>query len=140
MANVWKLNSVKTASSTLGKYHLALSIAEKPLLESGYHIYDNVNTLIDLRNELVHYKPETIIGTGRDKKAEVAYKLEKRLANKKFALNALLPSNNFFPDRCLSHGCAKWSVLTSLDFTDEFFLRIGLSPPYEHIRSRLIVD
>src|SRR3972149_4172505 len=102
MANVWKLNSVKTASSTLGKYHLALSIAEKPLLESGYHIYDNVNTLIDLRNELVHYKPETIIGTGRDKKADVASGLDKTCAASQLGDDRFPGRDNFFPDRCLS--------------------------------------
>jgi hypothetical protein len=140
MADIWKLEVVKGASfNILHKFYLALSLSGKTLLEPGNHLYDNVRILIDLRNELVHYHPEWITGEGQDKSAKKAFNLEKRLKDK-FPLNRLLPSGNpFFPDRCLSHGCAKWTVLSSLAFTDEFFLRMNLPPPYEHVRSRLKV-
>lgn len=141
MANIWKLEVVKGASfRILDKFYLALSLAKKPLIESGNSLYDNVKILIDLRNELIHYHPEWIIGAGQDKKAKKAFTLEQRLRNR-FPPNPLLPSANpYFPDRCLSHGCAKWAALSSLAFTDEFFLRMNLSPPYEHVKSRLKVD
>lgn len=37
----------------------------------------------------------------------------------------------------MSHGCAAWSVTTSLEFADEFFDRLEMVPPYDHLRTRL---
>ncbi|MEN8906392.1 MAG: hypothetical protein ABF289_10590 [Clostridiales bacterium] len=29
-------------------------------------------------------------------------------------------SNAFYPDKCLSSGCAKWACISSIEFVDNF--------------------
>ena len=67
-------------------------------------------------------------------------KLDKMLRGK-FTLNPMtVEADTFFPDRCLSHGCASWAVYSSLKFADAFFVKMNLPIPYQHIRSRLTAD
>lgn len=53
MRNLWE-----DRASILDKYQLALVCARKPKFETGGTLYQKVNLLIKLRNELVHFKPE----------------------------------------------------------------------------------
>lgn len=45
--------------------------------------------------------------------------------------------NPFFPDRCLSHGCAVWAWNAALSFCDEFFDRVEVQPVYGSFRQLL---
>ena len=80
-----------------------------------------MDLLIDLRNMLVHFKPEW--DNDQKKHKEVEKKLKGR-----FELNPFWPKNNpiFFPFKCLSHGCANWAVGSSMRFILQFFALIGL--------------
>lgn len=94
---------------------------------------------MDLRNALTHAEPETSIhSTPAVGTAAARHKFEKRLRGK-FAESALFASggNAFFPDKCLGHGCAEWSVTTALAFAEDFCKRIGLPRPLEAYRDRL---
>jgi hypothetical protein len=138
MANMWRLGVHRSAAfSILNKFKLALVLAGKPLMDSGPP-YEQVLHLIKLRNALVHYEPEWITNISEIDSEEVTVsKFEERLMGK-FPLNPLVGEENpFFPDRCLGYGCAKWALTNSVRFADEFFSRMGLSPTYGHVRSRL---
>jgi hypothetical protein len=125
----------------ISKYQRILTIAGKPPFEEGDQAYENVRTLIEIRNHLMHYKREWIVirdpGAARNGEETTAEKFEKIL-RKKFAINPLARKNlPFFPDKCLGHGCAEWAIVNSVIFTDEFFRRLGLPVPYEGIRDEL---
>src|SRR6266699_176261 len=133
LADMWKNNVVRTFSIT-NKFQVVLAVARKNLFDSAAPTYQAVDDLIELRNALVHYKPEWIESSQGTQDQKTAHKFEKRLRGK-FPLNPLTSLGNpFYPDKCLSHGCAEWAVASSLKFIDEFFSKLGYSYPFVHIR------
>jgi hypothetical protein len=56
--------------STLRKYQLVLNLAKKQEFDRDGSPYEEVDSLIDLRNALVHYKPEWDTDQKRHKKIE----------------------------------------------------------------------
>lgn len=131
LTGFWKQNSIlfKPNFSLLEKYELVLVLARKPIMDKGKEPYQPVDDLIQVRNTMVHYRPEWSFGE--------PLSLEKRLRGK-FDLNPLAPQGSiFFPYLCLSFGCSKWAIESSLQFTDEFYKRIGVATGYEHIRQDL---
>ncbi len=139
IANMWKLEVPRTSHfNVLQKYQIALALAQKDQFDRGQQSYQDVNSMIKLRNNLVHFEPEWITcPAGDDFREEDIHKFEKQLFGK-FQLNPLTGQGNpFYPDKCLSHGCAEWAVVSSLKFTDEFFLRMKLAPLYNHVREKL---
>lgn len=142
LGDMWELEVPKTAYfSILDKYQIALTLTKKEKFNKGELPYQDVDTLVRLRNALIHYEPESIITHSEidpDKVKE--HKFEKRLRGK-FSLNPLTGSGNaFFPAKCLSHGCSKWAVKTSLELTDNFFEKLNLKPRYDHVRDKLILE
>jgi len=106
--------------SILRKYQLALTLAKKQEFGREGSPYEEVDGLIDLRNALVHYKPEW--DTDQKKHKELEDRLKSR-----FALNPFAgPNDAFFPKKCLGHGCAEWAVKSGVSFINEFFGRLGL--------------
>ena len=114
--------------SILKKYQLALEFAQQPAFIENDPPYKDVDLLIELRNELVHYKPQTLGGMH-------IHMLEGELENK-FPINALMADsgNPFFPDKCLGYGCAKWALTSSRSFADDFFNKVGVIPNYKRVR------
>lgn len=125
----------------LTKYQTILTIAGKPLFNEGDQAFDNVRDLIEIRNHLMHYRREwVVLGGSRAQNAgpETAGSRFEKSLRRKFAPNPLAFKNlPFFPDKCLGHGCAEWAVINSLIFTDEFFRRLDLPPPYEGVRGEM---
>jgi hypothetical protein len=108
-------------NSTLVKYQIALILARKPPFDKGDSKYQEATFLIRLRNALVHYKPEWDTDQREHKK------IEDRLKSR-FELNPFtIPTDAFFPKRCLGHGCAEWAVKSGKVFINEFFDRLGLA-------------
>ena len=125
MADMWKRDIPKTAHyQIIEKFQIALTLARKPLLDSSNSPFQDVQTLIIIRNDLIHFEP---VWTSVE--AEKANKRILSLQNeKKFAFNPLItaPGNPFYPDKCLSHGCAKWAVNNSIQFVEDFYFSIIL--------------
>ena len=119
----------------LSKFQLALSLAGKKPLPKGEQPYQNVSLLNSLRVRLIHFEPEWTLLGEQPQQANL-HPIEQALRGK-FALNPLMPentSNPFFPDKVLSHGCAKWAVQSSLEFNDTFCIRLGIPTRYEQYR------
>jgi hypothetical protein len=145
MSEMWKLMfpkpemrklGVPKSSKILQKFQTALTLTRKPMFDSENSHYKDIDCLIKLRNALVHYEPEWITNSS-DTEEDTIQKMEKILKGK-FQLNPLAGiGNSFFPDKCLGHGCAEWAVRSSMMFADEFFLRMGLKPTYDHVRFSL---
>lgn len=120
LAELWKPLDEKRIQ-LLQKYQIALSAIEKSKFDTSRSPYQDVKLLIDLRNMLVHFKPEW------DNDQKKHKKIEDKLRGL-FELNPFWPTENtiFFPFKCLSHGCANWAVSSSMKFILEFFTLTGL--------------
>lgn len=139
MATLWKLEVPRTANfKILQKFQIALALAQKEIFDVKAPPYQDVNLLVKLRNDLVHYEPEWVkLPSSADFESDDIHRYEKKLRGK-FKVNPLTGQGNpFYPDKCLGHGCAAWAVNSCIKFTDAFFTRIGLPPSYDHIRDRL---
>lgn len=136
MADMWKRDIPRTAHYQITeKFQIALTLARKPLLDFSRSPFQDVQTLIIIRNDLIHFEP-----VWRSIEAEKAHKRILSLQQEtKFALNPLITSelNPFYPDKCLSHGCAKWAVSNSIQFVENFFSSMGIPVLFDHIKSRL---
>lgn len=104
----------------LEKYQEALKSVGQKEFDRGRNPFQDTDSLIYLRNALIHYKPEW------DDEAKVHQKIEACL-HKKFPLNTFSnPKGLWFPHQCLGAGCAKWSVDTIESFMSEFCKVLGI--------------
>ncbi|MGH8647627.1 MAG: hypothetical protein ACREX4_25455, partial [Gammaproteobacteria bacterium] len=90
----------------------------------GESTYLVIDTLFIIRNDLIHYMPESLGGDN-------IHRLEARLRGK-FLENSLMAGsgNPYFPDKALGKGCADWSVASVTRFTDTFFSQLNIVPNY----------
>ncbi|WP_425146963.1 hypothetical protein [Deinococcus sp.] len=123
------------SDKTLEKYiGIALTCANLEL-KTGDILFQNVNLLSKLRNELVHYKlsVSTLIEDG--KLIDPIANLKEKLTGK-FTLNPLTHSDGFpdlyFPDQVVSLGAAQWAYRSVYEFIDDFHGQISW-PPHERL-------
>lgn len=117
-------------SEILQKYRIAPILAGKQQTAPGDASYHSITVLIELRNKVVHFKPETRSAASTDA-------FEERLLSERFRLHPRYensPGNPVFPDKCLSHGCAEWAFSGSLMFADAFCERMEIEPNYHYFR------
>lgn len=104
----------------LTKYQLALSVADADQYNENRSPYFDAESVIRLRDSFLDYTPEWVDKRGRH------HVLEKRLFGK-FPPNPFAPENSpWFPDRCLSAGCAKWALRAAQFFSDDFCHRMAI--------------
>jgi len=120
--------------STIEKFQLALDLDGSQRFDTGAQPYQDAYLLKQLRNYLLHHEPDSVQAHPQLENPPTS--VARGLQTKGFDRNPLM-TGPFFPNQCLSHGCAAWGVTTSLEFADVFFDRLDMDPPYEHLRSRL---
>ena len=119
----------------LDRFQITLHLLGREAFDEGAQHYQDAKILVNLRNELVHYKPQ-VRWTGVD--AVESAKWVKALIGKRFAPNPFTGAGNpFFPDKCLGHGCTVWAWTAALTFADSFFARLGVKPIYDAHRDTL---
>ena len=106
----------------LEKYQLALRMLGSSLLDEHTSPYRDAWALIELRNALVHYKPTW--DPDRQRKVELTEVLESRFPTSPFPEAGA----DFVSMKCMSAGCARWVVATTLSFMREFDRRANLDP------------
>jgi len=111
---------------TLEKYQYALMLNEQNLFNIGINPFQNAKLVTELRNELIHFEPEMIDAEKNIQKLE-------RCLKGKFIQCPLYsePPFLFFPHRCLSHGCARWAVISCIHFVNDFYQKIDVDKKYE---------
>lgn len=116
----------------LEKYECVLAIKELPSFDRGASPYQDVDLLIAIRNELVHFHPEW-----HDRQNRHA-KLGKRILYR-FELSPFIADESavIFPLRYIGHGCTKWAVDSALAFMEQFATLVRLPSRFESFRSRL---
>jgi hypothetical protein len=118
--------------SILRKYQWVLSLARCEPFVRGEQPYQAAADLIELRDALVHFKPEWSHTPQRNEN------LERRLGGK-FPLNPMAAPGQFFiPYRCLGAGCARSAVRGALAFIDSFYERLGTTPPLKQFESMIL--
>lgn len=111
IAELWSLLEGKPI---LEKYQAVLVLKGLEKFVKGAPPYQDVDSLIKARNALVHFKPEW------DDEQETLKKVGARLAGK-FELSPFLGDGDpVFPHRCMTYGCAQWTVRTALGFMEAF--------------------
>jgi hypothetical protein len=129
--------------STVCRYDLVLHLLQKPRLKRD--MWANAVLLIDLRNELIHYKSKwgeqmDEATAKRAKAKEVKQKLFLRLKARRFDKPAFVsPHTNFFPLQCLSASLASWSVTTGVELIDAFYKHLGITSPLKDYAPHLAV-
>lgn len=114
--------------STLSRYQMVLHLLDREPFDRGTQPFQDADLLVTLRNALLHYKPRWRAGAGSGL-SDIS--LDKRLAQRQFSLNPLFPDiNPFFPDRCLSFGCANWAVRSAFRFANDLHARLDIEPVY----------
>ena len=114
----------KRKLSVLDKFQTALKILDLSQFGRGEEPFQSVQSLVDLRNELVHNVPQDIdlIDANRISKTP---RLESRLR----ILAEACPSKvlqKVFPDNVLHGTTAHWAVDCSQSFVDNFLTLAGL--------------
>lgn len=127
-------------SSVTSKIDLLLTAAGKAQLDKSKSPSQDVETLIKLRNGLMHYKASWFdAGTeGMTRKGSLREsKLWREMQNKfEFRPDA----GGFNTDAWISIGCAKWALTSSIAYVDEVFLKLEIPSIIDHVRDQLIVE
>ena len=153
LATIWSIEHFRRGARVLEKYQCALRLAEKELFDKSAQPYQDAKLLVELRNALVHFVPETAPIKAKPGVEVPVHKFGKQFKGK-FKTNpfaakyAVISSGSspetatypFFPEHCLSHGCAQWAVNTSLIFADHFFNALSLKWYYEYLRPVAVTD
>ncbi|MFG6108326.1 hypothetical protein [Stenotrophomonas nematodicola] len=102
-------------------------------------IWVDAQTVIDLRNRLIHYKHDWLdMGTKNMVGENSLYgsPLQSRLE----AAFEFLPTTVHYIPRFLSPDCAAWAINSATAFLDEFFARLGRTANHDHLRHRIEVE
>jgi len=137
MASLWDVETYARTASTLEKYQAALRLSKKATYQKGENPFQDAKILIELRNALLHFKPEWVLANVGDADQADLPSLEIKLRNK-FPVNPFLKdARPLFPTQCMSHGCAQWATYSAISFVGEFYLRMGITNPLDQIRASL---
>jgi hypothetical protein len=114
---------------TLDRYQVVLRALGKDSFKADQDPYRSISLLVTLRNYLVHFAGEWLAEpddeSGPLPQSElplIQRQLKGQFSSTKFAWDA----QPFFPDHCLSAGCARWAAESSLSFAQEFSTRAGI--------------
>jgi hypothetical protein len=115
----------KKRGPTLAKYQAALDALSQEQFIPHAAPYEDASLVIELRNRLMHFRPETISESDLNDIDAIVFN--------KFEPNRLMKGqrNPYFPDHCLGGGCAAWAAHSVMAFTDEFFDRVRMKPHYQ---------
>jgi hypothetical protein len=124
MAEYWRAIEQGERGRILDKYQTLLRFAGQPVMEEGKQPFQDVNLARQLRNAIVHFRPQ-------DLSANEAAKIEKQLRGK-FPDNRLMAgaANPWWPDHCLGWGCADWAMRSVTALADHVVNAVGIRPNY----------
>lgn len=123
LRELWVSEKVERSLSVTDKYRVALVCADKERMDKGAEPLQSAVNLINLRNELVHFKPE-LQWHGEVRRLEAALRA-------KFEANPLVDTHlPWYPEKALAAGCAEWSCSTAVNLVDEWQQCLGLVHGY----------
>lgn len=128
LAGVWTaIGGERERFALKSKVKAAVMVAGAQGLDVGAQLYQRFAAVLEVRNELTHYKPRTQSNSMKDK-------LSTKLKWFSYDRNPLTSKGNpEFPDQFLGAGGAQWAVESCRMFADEFFRRLGVTPHYAKV-------
>jgi hypothetical protein len=129
MSEYWRAIEGGKRGSTLNKCQALLTFTGNETLEVGSQPYQDASLTINLRNTLVHFRPQDLSSPNPDK-------MEERLKGK-FAENSTTAriDDPWWPNKCLGWGCARWSIEATTALADYLVSRTGVEPAYVRFRA-----
>jgi len=121
---LWTKPAKLERAGILDKYQISLTACRRLPFDRGANPYQAASKLIELRNALVHFKPEWQM-------AGEEHALKKQLSNL-FPGSSIFagPVHPWYPSVCLASGCAEWAHTTATELVDEWWRRMGLARDY----------
>lgn len=116
MSEIWELYEDKPV---LDKFDFALKLKGALPYEKGTLVYQNVATLIKLRNALTHFHPEW------DNEAVRHKRLSNQLTGK-IEKTRFFENENLFPRGWANHTATSWAMKSVCAFAIDFETRSGL--------------
>lgn len=104
----------------LDKFDSLLALRGVAKMNRGERPVQDVADLIDLRNEITHFKPEW--SDEQVGHAELSTRLERRFKGSPFYTG----NDGMFPTRWMTHAATKWAVESCVSFLTDFEARSGL--------------
>ncbi|WP_394220404.1 hypothetical protein [Alteromonas gracilis] len=109
--------------AVLKKYNKVLDVIARKAINKSTTLYDSASSLIDLRNYLIHAKPEELIIYNTNKIKQYHFsKLERRLKGK---FNLSSDAGTYLGSGIYQTDCANWALNTVIDFHIEFTKQLG---------------
>lgn len=117
----------------LRRFTIVLHLLGKHPINAGSTEWQNVDLLIRLRNEIVHYK--SLWNDEMSRK-----KFIKQLQSLKHNRPPFVdPLTTYFPHHCLNADCAAWAANSALRFLDLFYSHLEVKPFWDPLRDSLKV-
>jgi hypothetical protein len=115
----------------LDKYRFALAIRAEKKLDTGQGAAQSVDSLIKLRNAVVHFRPEWF----GDENGE--HQKLSRMLNSKFNSSPYFPNESIFPRAWASHSFCCWAIRSTVRFLDDFSRDANIPNQLDQFRDRL---
>lgn len=111
----------------LDRFQLVLLAVQRESFYTGAQPFQDAALVVNVRNELVHFRPPWRAGGG----GREDHDLERRLRAKRLTTSPFTGAGNpYFPDKALSSGLAEWAWSAALAFGDAFYDGLGVSVAY----------
>lgn len=127
MAKLWELFEQK---SILEKYEFALLIKEAEAFNRGQSPYQDIKKIIQLRNGLIHFKPEWFSAQKEHAK------LSKALEHKATLSPFFSERERLFPRGWASYQTLQWVINSCVNFLLEFEQKANLPPKMGEFSNR----
>ena len=127
---VKELMALIDRKSILDKYRIALSLISGATLSNDDPVVERMALLIELRNAVVHFRPEWF----DSQKAHA--RLSERLG-KEISASPFLASEPLFPRAWASANFAEWALVSTVGYLNTFFAAAKVKNPLEQFRERL---
>lgn len=105
----------------LGKFQLALVLAGRDRMPDGAEPFQSARVLIELRNALVHFKPEW---HASDTDVKLVQTLKSKITEDLQFPRAIQP---WFPNKVLGAGTARWACDSVIAFAKDWHERMGIA-------------
>lgn len=106
--------------STASKYAKVLEVCGRKSFDKNAEVFRNIDLVCCIRNRLVHY--ESLSGSDYAEHSVVD-----RLRGLGLEQNPIYShSDPLFPHRLLGSACAKWATQSTIEFLNEFYLKLGI--------------
>jgi hypothetical protein len=129
MRELWNgKENAERMMSLLSKFQVPLVCAGHERMETGAEPYQSADVLVDLRNALVHFKPQW---WHDDASGEAKFVARLRGKITQARENRQPIGQPWYPNKVLGAGCADWACSSAITFAKDWHTRMGLTHDFD---------